>query len=49
MLTAGGDPIITKGLNFSQLTKSNEPTRTDMYTNSGQINFNYDPEYAKAT
>lgn len=49
MLTAGGDPIITKGLNFSQLTKSNNPTKTDMYTKSGQINFNYDPEYAKAT
>lgn len=49
MLTSGGDPIVTKGLNFGQLTKSNKPTKTDMYTNSGQINFNYDPEYAKAS
>ena len=48
MLTAGGDPIITKGLNFSELTKSNTPGKADMYTNSGQVNFNYDPNYAKA-
>ena len=49
MLTSGGDPIVTKGLNFKELTKSNQPTKTDMYTNSGQINFNYDPNYAKAS
>ena len=48
MLTSGGDPIVTKGLNFNQLTKSNEPTKTDMFTNSGQVNFKYDPNYAKA-
>lgn len=49
MLTSGGDPIVTKGLNFKELTKSNQPTKTDVYTNSGQINFNYDPNYAKAS
>lgn len=49
MLTSGGDPFITKGLNFKELTKSSEPTKSDMYTNSGQINFNYDPNYAKAS
>jgi hypothetical protein len=49
MLTAGGDRMITKGTNFSELTKSNEPTKSDMYTNSGQINFNYDPNYAGAS
>ena len=49
LLTAGGDAVITKGLNFSQLTKSNEPTKSDRYTNSGQVNFNYDPNYANAT
>ena len=49
MLTSGGDPFITKGLNFKELTKSSEPTKSDMYTNSGQVNFNYDPNYAKAS
>jgi len=49
MLTSGGDPFVTKGLNFKELTKSSEPTKSDMYTNSGQINFNYDPNYAKAS
>jgi hypothetical protein len=49
MLTSGGDPFVTKGLNFKELTKSNEPTKSDMYTNSGQVNFNYDPNYAKAS
>jgi hypothetical protein len=49
LLTANGDAAITRGLNFSELTKSNEPTKADRYTNSGQINFGYDPNYANAT
>lgn len=46
LLTSGGDPTITKGLSFNQLTKPNTVSKADRYTNSGQINFNYDPNYA---
>jgi hypothetical protein len=49
LLTAGGDVSTAKGLSFNQLTKSNIPSKTEMYTQDGYVNFNYNPDYAKAT
>lgn len=48
-LTADGDVVVTQGLDFGKLTKSNVPTKADRLTNSGQVNFNYDPNYANAS
>jgi hypothetical protein len=48
-VTADGDVVVTQGLDFGKLTKSNVPTKADKFTNSGQVNFNYDPNYANAS
>ena len=49
LVTADGDVVVTQGLDFGKLTKSNVPTKADRLTESGQVNFNYDPNYAKAS
>ena len=48
-LTADGDVVVNQGLDFGKLTKSNVPTKADRLTSSGQVNFNYDPNYANAS
>jgi hypothetical protein len=49
LVTADGDVVVTQGLDFGKLTKSNVPTKADRLTSSGQVNFNYDPNYANAS
>jgi hypothetical protein len=46
ILTSGGDPTVTDGMSFRQLTRSNTGTSDEQYNQDGTLNFNYDPKTA---
>ena len=47
MVTAGGNPLVSKNIQFSDLTKSNVGSETDRYNKDGTLNFNYNREVAQ--
>lgn len=48
-LTAGGDKTIAAGMSFSSLTAPKIAAKDKMYNDDDTYNFNYDPNYAKAS
>jgi hypothetical protein len=47
MVTAGGNPLVSKNIQFSDFTKSNVGSETDRYNKDGTLNFNYNREVAQ--
>lgn len=49
LLTSGGDKTVASGMSFSSLTAPKIAGKDRMYNDDGTYNFNYDPNYAKAS
>lgn len=47
MVTAGGNPLVSKNIQFGDFTKSNIGSETDRYNKDGTLNFNYNREVAQ--
>lgn len=49
LLTSGGDKVVASGMSFSSLTAPKTASKDRMYNDDDTYNFNYDPNYAKAS
>ena len=47
LVTAAGNPLVSKNISFNDFTKSNIGSETDRYNKDGTLNFNYKPEVAR--